>query len=66
MSERLWSAPEATQDVNQARWRLDEMRCLMLKRGIPAAPILNGWCGDYELGINQDVKLNYIGDRVRL
>jgi len=41
----------------------------MLKRGIPAAPILNGWCGDYEWYMNDandDLGLKHLGDRVKL
>lgn len=48
VAERLWSNADQTRDVNTARLRLDQHRCRMLRRGIPAAPILNGFCGDYE------------------
>lgn len=47
VAERLWSAKNVT-DVNTAQYRLDQQRCRMIRRGIPAKPILNGYCGDYE------------------
>lgn len=54
VAERLWSSPEQTKSVDDARFRLDEHRCKMLERGIPANPILNGhcpveWYDDYPL-----------------
>lgn len=48
VAERLWSKASETHNVDNARHRLDQHRCRMLRRGIPAAPILNGYCGDYE------------------
>lgn len=48
VAERLWSDPTQTQDVDSARHRLDQHRCRMVRRGIPASPILNGFCGDYD------------------
>ena len=27
----------------------------MLRRGIPATPVLNGYCGDYEFGMEKSV-----------
>ncbi|XP_054164507.1 beta-hexosaminidase subunit beta-like [Oppia nitens] len=65
-AERLWSNSNDTQDVNTARHRLDQHRCRLLRRGIPAAPILNGYCGDYEWDMNNQEKLIDLGDRVRL
>ncbi|CAG2116024.1 unnamed protein product, partial [Medioppia subpectinata] len=62
-AERLWSNSESTQDVDTARLRLDQHRCRMLRRGIPAAPILNGYCGDYEWEMNNQEKLMDLGDR---
>ncbi|XP_013787254.1 beta-hexosaminidase subunit beta-like [Limulus polyphemus] len=47
VGERLWSREDVT-DVESAKFRLDEQRCRMLRRGIPTQPILNGYCGDYE------------------
>ncbi|KAG9511073.1 Beta-hexosaminidase subunit beta [Fragariocoptes setiger] len=44
VAERLWSAPNLTRDVNDARFRLDEQRCKMLERGIPTNPVTNGYC----------------------
>jgi hypothetical protein len=38
----------------------------MLRRGIPAAPILNGYCGDYEWEMNNNEQIKDFGDRVRL
>ncbi|KAI3380427.1 hypothetical protein SNEBB_001653 [Seison nebaliae] len=47
VSERLW-APKSVQDETNAMYRLDEMRCRLLRRGIPAKPILNGYCDRHE------------------
>ncbi len=66
VAERLWSNAADTQDVDTARHRLDQQRCRMLRRGIPAAPILNGYCGDYEWDMNTNEPLVDFGDRVRL
>ncbi|CAG2166455.1 unnamed protein product, partial [Oppiella nova] len=62
-AERLWSNSNDTQDVDTARLRLDQHRCRLLRRGIPAAPILNGYCGDYEWEMNNQEKLIDLGDR---
>ncbi|GBM99051.1 Beta-hexosaminidase subunit beta [Araneus ventricosus] len=51
VAERLWSPAELTNDTESASFRLDEHRCRMVRRGIPAQPILNGFCGDYEWGM---------------
>ncbi|OQR74869.1 beta-hexosaminidase subunit beta-like [Tropilaelaps mercedesae] len=50
VGERLWSAVHVN-DPEEAKWRLDEHRCRMVSRGIPAAPILNGYCGAYDWGV---------------
>ena len=39
----------------EAKYRLDEQRCRLLRRGIPASPVLNGYCGDYEYGMEKSV-----------
>ncbi|XP_054157561.1 beta-hexosaminidase subunit alpha-like [Oppia nitens] len=52
VAERLWSDPLMTNDIESAKYRLDQHRCRMLRRGIPAQPILNGFCGDYEWEMN--------------
>lgn len=44
VAERLWSSPSDTSNVDDARYRLDEHRCKMLERGIPANPVMNGHC----------------------
>lgn len=44
IAERLWSSALDTTNIDDARYRLDEHRCKMLERGIPANPILNGYC----------------------
>lgn len=54
VAERLWS-PSSVNDTDSAAFRLDQQRCRMLRRGIPAQPILNGYCGDYEWGMPQDL-----------
>lgn len=56
VAERLWSPAEITSDTDSASFRLDEHRCRMLKRGIPAQPILNGFCGDYEWDMDEDTQ----------
>lgn len=52
VAERLWSNREDTKSTNDARYRLDDIRCHMLKRGIPAQPILMGSC-DYNYLIEE-------------
>ncbi|XP_022654987.1 beta-hexosaminidase subunit beta-like [Varroa destructor] len=47
VAERLWSASYVN-DPEEAKWRLDEQRCRMIRRGIPAEPIMNGYCGSYD------------------
>ncbi|XP_076359250.1 beta-hexosaminidase subunit beta-like isoform X2 [Tachypleus tridentatus] len=54
VGERLWSR-EDVRDVESAKFRLDEQRCRMLRRGIPTQPILNGYCGDYEWEMNEEI-----------
>lgn len=49
VAERLWSDPTQTKDIQIARYRLDMQRCRMLQRGISAAPILSGFCGEWEI-----------------
>lgn len=44
VAERLWSSPGDTRSIDDARYRLDEHRCKMLERGIPANPVMNGYC----------------------
>lgn len=44
VAERLWSPPQLTRNLDDARYRLDEHRCKMLERGIPANPVTNGNC----------------------
>lgn len=51
VAERLWLDPD-TFDLDSVRFRLDDMRCRMVQRGLPAAPILNGYCGDYDWDLN--------------
>lgn len=50
VAERLWSpgAPLDSATTDDARTRLDQHRCRMLMRGVPAQPILNGYCGAWE------------------
>lgn len=47
VAERLWSRADVN-NTDDASFRLDQQRCRMLRRGIPAQPILNGYCSDYE------------------
>ncbi|XP_060082425.1 beta-hexosaminidase subunit beta-like [Ylistrum balloti] len=53
VAERLWS-PEHMKNPDDASFRLDQHRCRMLRRGIPAEPILNGFCGDFEVKTDTD------------
>ncbi|KAK7008180.1 hypothetical protein SK128_024911 [Halocaridina rubra] len=49
-AERLWSLPiSEAPSVDEAAYRLDQHRCRMLRRGVPAQPILNGYCGEWEV-----------------
>ncbi|KAL5011730.1 hypothetical protein ScPMuIL_010281 [Solemya velum] len=45
VAERLWSA-RGVVDADSAAFRLDQQRCRLISRGIPAKPILNGFCDD--------------------
>ncbi len=59
IAERLWS-DASINNTEDAKFRLDEHRCRLLRRGISAAPILNGYCGDYEYGMERSIsKKNY-------
>lgn len=40
IAERLWSPKDVT-DIDQAEKRLLNFRCLLNRRGIPAAPVKN-------------------------
>ena len=53
IAERLWS-PATQNDPEEAKFRLDEFRCKLLRRNIEAAPVLNGFCGNYEYGMNKE------------
>ncbi|XP_046371399.1 beta-hexosaminidase subunit beta-like [Haliotis rufescens] len=55
VAERLWS-PGSVTDVNAARFRIDQQRCRMVRRGIPAQPILPGYCGDYDFGFQPELE----------
>ncbi|CAF0932431.1 unnamed protein product [Rotaria sordida] len=54
VAERLWSSIYVN-NPEDAQFRLDVHRCRMLRRGIPAAPILNGYCGSYEVGMKHSM-----------
>ncbi|XP_063065913.1 beta-hexosaminidase subunit beta isoform X2 [Engraulis encrasicolus] len=43
VSERLWS-DKSVRDVNDAYIRLNQHRCRMIERGIPAEPLFSGYC----------------------
>lgn len=69
VAERLWTNPKFYPElINNTRFRIDYHRCRMLQRGIPAAPILNGYCGDFEWGMdsNQSMQNIDVGDRIHL
>ncbi|CAF1110759.1 unnamed protein product [Rotaria sordida] len=54
VAERLWSAASIN-NSEDAQFRLDVHRCRLLRRGIPAQPILNGYCGNYDLGMSKSM-----------
>jgi len=54
IAERLWSSADVN-SPEDAKFRLDEQRCRLLRRGVPATPVLNGFCGDYEYGMEKSV-----------
>ncbi|XP_064478689.1 beta-hexosaminidase subunit beta-like isoform X3 [Ornithodoros turicata] len=45
VAERLWSSVSFN-NTDDASFRLDQQRCRMVRRGISAQPILNGFCSD--------------------
>ncbi|XP_050410910.1 beta-hexosaminidase subunit beta [Patella vulgata] len=51
VAERLWS-PKNVKNTTDAMYRIDQQRCRMVRRGIPAEPILDGFCGDYDWGFD--------------
>ncbi|PVD22181.1 hypothetical protein C0Q70_17986 [Pomacea canaliculata] len=55
VAERLWSPRDVTSDVDTAAFRLDVHRCRLLRRGVPAQPILPGFCGDYDFGLQSEI-----------
>ncbi|ODM95742.1 Beta-hexosaminidase subunit beta, partial [Orchesella cincta] len=58
IAERLWS-PISTLDesrTDDAMHRLDQHRCRLLWRGIPAQPIFNGYCFPQEKSIRKSSK----------
>ena len=44
VAEKLWSAASATQDINEAKPRLEEHRCRMLDRGYSVEPLWPSYC----------------------
>lgn len=67
VAERLWTNPKFYPElINNTRFRIDYHRCRMLQRGIPAAPILNGYCGEWEIDNNQRMQNINVGDRINL
>ncbi|XP_015782201.1 beta-hexosaminidase subunit beta [Tetranychus urticae] len=62
VAERLWTDP-VNDDIDSTRFRLDEQRCRLLQRGIPASPILPGHCGKHDWGL-ETVPPIYPGDRL--
>ncbi|XP_072526732.1 beta-hexosaminidase subunit alpha isoform X2 [Salminus brasiliensis] len=43
-AERLWSNEEKTSSVDQAFPRLENFRCMLIRRGIQAEPLFVGYC----------------------
>ncbi|KAJ6643163.1 Beta-hexosaminidase subunit beta [Pseudolycoriella hygida] len=59
VAERLWS-PANSSTTADAKHRLDEHRCRLLWRGVPAQPIYNGYCHMTEkYGILPRVEYSY-------
>nr|XP_020469241.1 beta-hexosaminidase subunit beta isoform X2 [Monopterus albus] len=50
VAERLWSSKDVT-DINDAFSRLSMHRCRMVERGIPAEPLVTGYCTHEYRGI---------------
>ncbi|CAK9298805.1 unnamed protein product [Gordionus sp. m RMFG-2023] len=48
IAEKLWSPKNLNQAIDLVEDRLEEHRCLMIRRGIVVKPIKPGFCGDYE------------------
>lgn len=59
MAEQLWSA--STQPVDQARTRLSQHRCRMVRRGIRAGPIAEDYCGSH-VYVRKSRSFYYPGD----
>ncbi|XP_037046668.1 beta-hexosaminidase subunit alpha-like [Bradysia coprophila] len=59
VAERLWS-PANSSTTADAKHRLDEHRCRLLWRGVPAQPIYNGYChGTEKYGVLPRVNVSY-------
>jgi len=52
VGEVLWTDPDRREDTIDAKWRLDNFRCTLLRRGVRAQPILNGHCGAFEANLD--------------
>lgn len=59
MAEQLWSA--GTESVDDARTRLSQHRCRMVRRGVAASPIAEDYCGP-DLYIRKSRSFFYPGD----
>ena len=59
MAEQLWSGQ--MQSVDQARTRLSQHRCRMIRRGVRAAPIAEDYCGD-SVYVRKSRSFAYPGD----
>jgi len=59
MAEQLWSP--STQPVSQARTRLSQHRCRMVRRGVRASPIAEDHC-DEQLYVRMSRSFYYPGD----
>jgi hexosaminidase len=44
VGERLWSPPARSSSISEAAGRLAEHRCMLVQRGVAAAPINTGMC----------------------
>jgi hexosaminidase len=59
MAEQLWSG--AVQSADEARTRLSQQRCRMVRRGVRAAPIAEDYCGD-SVYVRKSRSFAYPGD----
>jgi hexosaminidase len=48
----LWTDRDGLPDTDNAMWALHDFGCKLLRRGIRAQPLLNGYCGPFEVDLD--------------